>query len=300
MRNKSKVIKESGVDRAFVIFNYIILSIVLVLVLYPVIYVVSASFSSPQAVISGKVWLFPVEPTLMGYEAVFKNNQIMVGFKNSFIYMIGGTLLNLAMTMLCAYPLAKKDLVGRNVLTGIFIFTMYFSGGLIPSYMLIQKLGLLNTRWAMIIPVAMSVWNMVIARTYLQNTIPDTLYEAAEIDGCTPIGFFFRIALPLSAPILAVMTLYYGVAHWNTYFNAMIYLNDQELFPLQLILRNILILNNVDPTMMQDVEAMVQKQGLVDLLKYSVIVVASVPVLCIYPFVQKYFVKGVMIGALKG
>ncbi|MEG1149496.1 MAG: carbohydrate ABC transporter permease [Niameybacter sp.] len=300
MTNKSKAIKESGADKIFVVFNYIILSIVLVLVLYPVIYVVSASFSSPQAVISGKVWLFPVEPTLMGYEAVFKNNQIMVGFKNSFIYMIGGTILNLAMTMLCAYPLAKKDLVGRNALTGIFIFTMYFSGGLIPSYMLIQKLGLLNTRWAMIIPVAMSVWNMIIARTYLQNTIPDTLYEAAEIDGCTPIGFFFRIALPLSAPILAVMTLYYGVAHWNTYFNAMIYLNDQELFPLQLILRNILILNNVDPTMMQDVEAMVQKQGLVDLLKYSVIVVASVPVLCIYPFVQKYFVKGVMIGALKG
>lgn len=300
MTNKSRTIKESGVDKVFVVFNYILLSVVLVLVLYPVIYVVSASFSSPQAVISGKVWLFPVEPTLMGYEAVFKNNQIMVGFKNSFIYMVGGTLLNLAMTMLCAYPLAKKDLVGRNVLTGIFIFTMYFSGGLIPSYMLIQKLGLLNTRWAMIIPVAMSVWNMIIARTYLQNTIPDTLYEAAEIDGCTPIGFFFRIALPLSAPILAVMTLYYGVAHWNTYFNAMIYLNNQELFPLQLILRNILILNNVDPTMMQDVEAMVQKQGLVDLLKYSVIVVASVPVLCIYPFVQKYFVKGVMIGALKG
>ena len=300
MKGTNKVIKESKVDRAFIIANYILLALVLIIVLYPIIYVVSASFSSPQAVIGGKVWLFPVEPTLMGYEAVFKNNQILVGFKNSFIYMIGGTCLNLIMTMLCAYPLSRKELVGRNVITGIFVFTMYFSGGLVPTYMLIQKLGLLNTRWAMIIPAAMSVWNMIIARTYLQNTIPDTLYEAAEIDGCSPIGFFCKVVMPLSKPILAVMVLYYGVAHWNTYFNAMIYLNNQELFPLQLILRNILIMNNIDPTMMQDVEAMLQKQGLVDLLKYSVIVVASVPVLCIYPFVQKYFVKGVMIGALKG
>ena len=300
MKATSKVIKESKVDRAFIIANYILLAFVLMIVLYPIIYVVSASFSSPQAVIGGKVWLFPVEPTLMGYEAVFKNNQILVGFKNSFIYMVGGTCLNLIMTMLCAYPLSRKELVGRNVITGIFVFTMYFSGGLVPTYMLIQKLGLLNTRWAMIIPAAMSVWNMIIARTYLQNTIPDTLYEAAEIDGCSPIGFFWKVVMPLSKPILAVMVLYYGVAHWNTYFSAMIYLNNQDLFPLQLILRNILIMNNIDPTMMQDVEAMLQKQGLVDLLKYSVIVVASVPVLCIYPFVQKYFVKGVMIGALKG
>ena len=300
MKTSNKLIKESKADKAFIIGNYIILAFVLVIVLYPIIYVVSASFSSPQAVIGGEVWLFPVEPTLMGYEAVFKNNQILVGFKNSFIYMICGTFINLIMTMLCAYPLSRKELVGRNVITGIFVFTMYFSGGLVPTYMLIQKLGLLNTRWAMIIPAAMSVWNMIIARTYLQNTIPDTLYEAAEIDGCSPIGFFCKVVMPLFKPILAVLVLYYGVAHWNTYFSAMIYLNNQDLFPLQLILRNILIMNNIDPTMMQDVEAMLQKQGLVDLLKYSVIVVASVPVLCIYPFVQKYFVKGVMIGALKG
>ena len=300
MKDKNKLIKESFADKIFIVLTYLVLSCVLVIVLYPLIYVVSASFSSPSAVIGGKVWLWPVEPTLMGYEAVFKNNQILSGFANSFIYMIGGTMINLAVTMLCAYPLAKKDLVGRNILTGIFVFTMYFSGGLVPSYMLIQKLGLLNTRWAMVLPVAMSVWNMIIARTYIQNTIPDTLNEAAEIDGCTPIKFFFKIVLPLSAPILAVLALYYGVSHWNTYFNAMIYLNDQKLFPLQLVLRNILIMNNIDPTMMQDAEALMKKQGLVDLLKYAVIVVASVPVLCIYPFVQKYFVKGVMIGALKG
>lgn len=300
MSKENKAIKESLPDKIFIIGIYILLSLVLVAVLYPIIYVVSASFSSPSAVISGKVWLFPVEPTLMGYQAVFKNNQIITGFINSFIYMIAGTIINLIMTMLCAYPLARKDLVGRNLLTGIFVFTMYFSGGLIPSYMLVQKLGLLNTRWAMILPVALSVWNMIIARTYIQSTIPDSLYEAAEIDGCSPFGFFMKVVLPLSAPILAVLALYYGVGHWNTYFNAMIYLSDQSLFPLQLVLRSILIMNQVDPTMMQDVEAMMQKQGLVDLLKYSVIVVASVPVLCIYPFVQKYFVKGVMIGALKG
>lgn len=300
MSKENKAIKESLPDKIFIIGIYILLSLVLVAVLYPIIYVVSASFSSPSAVIGGKVWLLPVEPTLMGYQAVFKNNQIISGFVNSFIYMIVGTIINLIMTMLCAYPLAKKDLVGRNIITGIFVFTMYFSGGLIPSYMLVQKLGLLNTRWAMILPVALSVWNMIIARTYIQSTIPDSLYEAAEIDGCSPFGFFMKVVLPLSAPILAVLALYYGVGHWNTYFNAMIYLSDQDLFPLQLVLRSILIMNQVDPTMMQDVEAMMQKQGLVDLLKYSVIVVASVPVLCIYPFVQKYFVKGVMIGALKG
>ncbi|NMA83233.1 MAG: carbohydrate ABC transporter permease [Epulopiscium sp.] len=299
-KSKNNRMKESFTDQVFLIFIYIMLSLVLVIILYPLIYVVSASFSNPQAVISGKVWLLPVEPTLRGYQAVFKNHQLLSGFTNSFIYMIFGTLLNLVMTMLCAYPLAKKDLVGRNIITGLFVLTMYFSGGLVPSYMLIQKLGLLNTRGAMIIPTALSVWNVIIARTYLQNNIPDSLFEAAEMDGCTPIIFFIRIVLPLSAPILAVLTLYYGVGHWNTYFNAMIYLKDQKLFPLQLILRNILIMNQVDPTMVQDATVMQQKQGLIDLLKYAVIVVASVPVLAIYPFVQKHFVKGIMIGALKG
>lgn len=297
---KKSSIKNSNSDRVFIAFVYIFLTFALIIVLYPLIYVVSASFSSPKAVIGGEVWLFPVKPTLMGYKAVFKNQQLIDGFINSFFYMIVGTTINIIMTMLCAYPLSRKEFYGRTIITGLFVFTMYFSGGLVPTYMLVKNLKLLDTRWALIIPTAMSVWNMVIARTYMQNTIPDALFEAASIDGCSEIGFFFKVVIPLSAPIIAVLALYYGVAHWNSYFNAMIYLKSQKLMPLQIILRNILILGNVDPTMIQDVEALARKQGLADLLKYSVIVVASVPVLCIYPFVQKYFVKGVMIGALKG
>jgi putative aldouronate transport system permease protein len=297
---KKRTIKSSFSDKMFIFFVYLLLTLALLIVLLPLIYVVSASFSSPKAVIGGEVWLFPVEPTLMGYEAVFKNQQLIQGFANSFFYMIVGTTVNLIMTMLCAYPLSRKEFYGRTIITGLFVFTMYFNGGLVPTYMMVKNLNLLNTRWAMIIPTAMSVWNMIIARTYLQNTVPDALFEAASIDGCTEIGFLFRMVIPLSAPIIAVLALYYGVGHWNSYFNALIYLKSQKLMPLQIILRNILILGNVDPVMIQDVEALARKQGLADLLKYAVIVVASVPVLCIYPFVQKYFVKGVMIGALKG
>lgn len=297
---KKRTIKSSLSDKMFIFFVYLLLTLALLIVLLPLIYVVSASFSSPKAVIGGEVWLLPVEPTLMGYEAVFKNQQLIQGFANSFFYMIVGTAINLIMTMLCAYPLSRKEFYGRTVITGLFVFTMYFNGGLVPTYMVVKNLNLLDTRWAMIIPTAMSVWNMIIARTYLQNTIPDALFEAASIDGCTEIGFLFKMVIPLSAPIIAVLALYYGVGHWNSYFNALIYLKSQKLMPLQIILRNILILGNVDPVMIQDVEALARKQGLADLLKYAVIVVASVPVLCIYPFVQKYFVKGVMIGALKG
>lgn len=300
VKERPKHIKESLGDRIFMVIVYIFLSLALVIVLYPLIYVVSASFSSSAAIRSGEVWLYPVDITLQGYKAVFDNYQIMTGFLNSFIYTIAGTAVNLAMTMLCAYPLSRKEFYGRGLITGIFVFTMYFGGGLVPSYMLINNLGMLNTRWAMIIPTAMSVWNVIIARTYLSSTIPDALFEAAELDGCTEFQFFLKVVIPLSAPIIAVLALYYGVGNWNSYFNAMIYLKDSSLFPLQVVLRNILILGDIDMTKVQDVDALVQKQGLADLLKYAVIVVASVPVMCIYPFVQKYFVKGVMIGSIKG
>lgn len=299
-KRRPKHIRESLGDRIFMVIVYIILTFCLVVVLYPLIYVVSASFSSSAAIRSGEVWLYPVDITLQGYEAVFSNHQIMTGFLNSFIYTFAGTAVNLVMTMLCAYPLSRKEFYGRGLITGIFVFTMYFGGGLVPTYMLINNLGLLDTRWVMIIPTAMSVWNVIIARTYLSSTIPDALFEAAELDGCSEFQFFIRIVIPLSAPIIAVLALYYGVGNWNAYFNAMIYLSDSELFPLQVVLRSILILGDVDMTKVQNVDALVQKQGLADLLKYAVIVVASVPVMCIYPFVQKYFVKGVMIGSIKG
>lgn len=279
---------------------YVFLSAVLVIMLYPLIYVVSASFSSPDAVANGKVFLFPVDITTIGYEAVFQNQKIVTGFLNSVFYLVAGTALNLMMTMLAAYPLSRKEFYGKKLVTGIFVFTMYFSGGLVPSYLLMKNLGLLDTRAVLIIPVAMSVWNVIIARTYLQSTIPDELFEAASLDGCSEIGFFLRIVLPLSKPIMAVLVLYYGVGHWNSYFNAMIYLKSPDLQPLQIVLREILLLGNVDMTMITDAAALEKMQGLSNLLKYAVIVVASLPMMCIYPFVQKHFVKGVMVGSLKG
>ena len=287
-------------DKIFIILIYILLTAIMLVVFLPLVYMVSASFSDPQAVISNEVWFLPVRPTLRGYEAVFKNRNILTGFANSFFYMIVGTLVNIVMTVMCAYPLSRKEFTARNKVAMIFVFTMYFSGGLIPTYMLVNSLGLVNTRLAMIIPSAMSTYNMIICRTYFVNSIPDELYEAGQLDGCTPFKYLIKVVVPLSKPILAVLVLYYGVAKWNSYFDAMIYLKNQTLVPLQIVLRDILILNQVDYTMISDASAIAAQRGLTDLLKYSTIVVASLPVLCIYPFVQKYFVKGVMIGAVKG
>ncbi len=297
---KKKFSKAPIGDKIFIIVIYILLTLAMLIVLLPLIYIVSASFSDSQAVIANEVWLWPVRPTLRGYEAVFKNKNIMTGFSNSFFYMIVGTAVNILMTILCAFPLSRKEFTARNKVAMIFIFTMYFSGGLIPSYMLVNRLGLVNTRWALIIPSAMSTYFMIICRTYFINSIPDELYEAGQIDGCTPFKYLLRVVIPLSKPIIAVLTLYYGVGKWNSYFDAMIYLKDQALVPLQIVLRDILILNKIDYTMISDASALAAQRGLTDLLKYSTIVVASVPVLCIYPFVQKHFVKGVMIGAVKG
>ena len=301
-KRKNTIIKDTFSDKIFLSVLYIVLTLCFAVVAYPLIYVLSASFSSPNAVITGKVLLLPVQPTLMGYEAVFKNRQIITGFTNSLMYMVVGTAVNLAMTICAAFPLSRKEFYGRGVFTAVFVFTMYFSGGLIPTYLLIRSLQLLDTFWVMIIPTALSVWNVVICRTFLQTNIPDALFEAAMIDGCAEFRFMLRIVIPLSAPVLAVLALFYGVGHWNAFFNAMIYLRSANRFPLQMVLRSILIQNQFDLNMMsgENFEALLRRQGLIDLLKYSVIVVASVPVLCIYPLVQRYFVSGVMIGALKG
>jgi multiple sugar transport system permease protein/putative aldouronate transport system permease protein len=214
--------------------------------------------------------------------------------------MVIGTLVNIVMTILCAYPLSRKEFTARNKLAAVFVFTMYFSGGLVPSYILVNKLGLINTPLAMIIPTAMSTYNMIICRTFMQNSIPDELYEAGQIDGCTPWIYLKKIVVPLCKPIIAVLILYYGVAKWNNYFDAMLYIKKDALQPLTIVMREILIQNKIDYTMISDVKTASELQGLTQLLKYSTIVVASVPVLIIYPFVQKYFVKGVMIGAVKG
>lgn len=292
--------KASPSDKLFVIFNYLLLVVVCLVVLLPLIHVVSASFSDPNAVLNGKVQLLPVSPNLRGYSAVFKNPRILNGFGNSFFYVIAGTTINIIVTLACAYPLSRKEFTGRNAISALIVFTMYFSGGIIPTYLLLRNLGMINTIWAILLPTALSPWNMVLCRTYIVNTIPDELYEAASMDGTTPFGCLIRVVIPLSKPILAVLVLYYGVGHWNAYFNAMMYLNKQDLWPLTLYLREILINSNIDPTMLSDVSAAEAAQGLSDLLKYSVIVIASLPMMILYPFVQKFFVKGVMIGSVKG
>ena len=297
---KSKFRQMSTGDRVFTIVNYSLLMLVLIIELYPLVYVVAASFSDPQAVVSGKVFLFPVNPTLKGYAAVFKNKKILTGFSNSIFYLIVGTVLNLVMTMLCAYPLSRKEFRARGFLSMFFVFTMYFSGGMVPAYILVNKLGMINTRWSMIIPMAMSTYNMIICRTYIVNSIPDELYEASQMDGCTPFRYMLSVVVPLSKPILAVLTLYYGVVRWNDYFNAMLYLYKDNLQPLTIVMKEILIMSQVDMTQVTDDSAVSKLQGMSELLKYSTIVVASLPVMLLYPLIQKHLVKGVMIGAVKG
>lgn len=300
MNNNIKFRHMSTGDKVFEIVNFTLLTLIMVIILYPVLYIVAASFSDPQAVISGQVFILPVRPTLRGYEAVFRNRKILSGFMNSFFYLIVGTLLNLVMTMLCAYPLSRKEFRARGAIALFFVFTMYFSGGLVPNYILVSKLGLINSRWSQIIPTAMSTYNMIICRTYITNSIPDELYEAGQLDGCTPWSYFIRVVTPLCKPILAVLTLYYGVAKWNDYFNAMLYLRNDAMQPLTIIMREILIQNKVDMTQIGDASNLAKLQGMSELLKYSTIVVASLPVMLLYPLVQKHLVKGVMIGAVKG
>jgi multiple sugar transport system permease protein/putative aldouronate transport system permease protein len=292
--------KDTGADRTFVITNYVVLFVFLLVVAYPLVYVVSASFSSPSAVVSGQVWLWPVDFTLEGYEAVFRDDRIWIGFRNSLFYAVAGTTVNVVMTIMAAYPLSRKDFGGRNIIMFLFVFTMLFSGGLIPTYLVVKQTGMLNTPWAMIIPGAILVYNMIITRTFFQQTIPDELLEAAQIDGVSDFRFVRDVVLPLSGPIIAVNALFYAVAHWNSFFNALIYLTNPNLFPLQIILRDILVQDNIDPATMQDVQEALARQELARVLKYSLIVVATVPLLVVYPFVQKHFVRGVLIGSLKG
>lgn len=295
-----KSIRDSKSDRIFTICNYIFLSFLVLVVLYPLVFIVSASFSSTDAVSTGKVWLWPVDFSLDGYKAVFENNMIWKGYLNSLFYMVAGTLINVTLTILAAYPLSRSNFRGRNFFMFLFVFTMMFNGGLIPTYLLVRDLGMLDTRWALLIPNALAVFNVIITVTFFKSSIPKELVESAQLDGCNDFKFLWKIVLPLSAPIIAVISLFYAVGHWNQYFSALIYLRDMDLFPLQLVLRSILTQNEIDPSMMGDVANLESKIGLQDLLKYSLIVVASIPVLVIYPFVQKHFVKGVMIGSVKG
>ena len=286
-------------DKIFYIITGFLLTAFFIIVLYPCIYVVSASFSSGSAVEAGRVILWPVDFSLEGYKAVFHTPSVWIGFRNSLFYTIAGTLINILVTMIAAYGLARPDLPGRNGIMLFFTFTMFFSGGMITGYMLVRSLHILNTIWAMLIPGALGVYNLIIARTFIESNIPTELLEAAQMDGCSDIRFFASIVLPLSKAVIAVLVLFYGVSHWNSYFNEMMYLSTNTKFPLQLVLREILV-NMGTAGMTLDVTKQLEMQETKYLLQYSSIIVGSVPVMLLYPFVQKYFVKGIMVGAIKG
>ncbi|MFY0761479.1 carbohydrate ABC transporter permease [Metabacillus dongyingensis] len=295
------MIKDTAADRFFKLLCYFYLSLALIIVVYPLIYIISASVSDPKFVNSGEMWLFPINLTFEGYERVFQNEQIWLGYKNTIIYTAVGTAVNLMVTIPAAYALARKDFVGRGFIMGMMLVTMFVSGGLIPTYIIVKSLGLMDSMWALILPGAASVWNIIVCRTFFQTSIPNELEEAAKIDGCSNFNLFLKIILPLSAPIIAVMALFYGVGHWNSYFGALIYLRDQDLYPLQLVLRQILVLQEMSADMSgATAEALQRKAEIADIVKYAVIIVATLPIIIIYPFMQRFFVKGVMIGSVKG
>ncbi|WP_241681366.1 carbohydrate ABC transporter permease [Pseudactinotalea terrae] len=296
--NRPVRIKERGVDRVFMVGVYILLTTFLLAVLLPIVYIVASSFSDPRAVSAGRVTLWPVGFTLDGYIAVLSDPQILTGFGNSFFYTAVGTTVSLILTVALAYPISRRDFWGRSFIAGAVVFTMLFAGGLIPTYLVVQELGLLDTRWSLIFPQAIGVWQVILAMAFFRVSIPDELYEAAQLDGSSDLRFLWSVVLPLSKPLLAVIALMYAITQWNSYFDALLYIRDPDLAPLQIVLRNILILNQSVTGM--DAAEMLRRQELADLLRYSLIVVATVPVMLIYPFVARYFTKGVMIGAVKG
>lgn len=293
---RSTAIREPRGDRIFLAILYAISFAILLIELYPLIYVLSASFSSSDAISLGRVYFLPVEPNLEGYRMLLENENILLGFKNSVIYLVVGTTINMLLTILLAYPLSRREMAGRNIITFMVVLTMYVQGGLIPTFLLVNDLHMVDTLWGLIMPGAISTTNMIIMRTYFQSSIPDTLHEAAVLDGCNYTRYLLRIVLPLSMPIIAVVGLYYAVGHWNMYFDALIYLRSTEKQNLQLVLRNILLANQVNSGDGSFSES--AKLGVT--IKYAVIVVSCIPMMIAYPFVQKFFVKGVMIGALKG
>ena len=297
--NKNKI-KDSADDKIMYFISGLMLVLIMVVVLYPMIYVVSCSISSGIAVSTGQVLLWPVKPTLNGYKLVFSYKSVWVGFKNSFIYLAMNTTFSMVLTILCAYPLSRKEYQGRKVLTVIYTISMLFGAGLIPTYIQFSKMHLTNTRWALLFLGALSTYNMIIVRTYFQHSVPNDLIEAAKIDGCSDFKILLSIVLPLSKSVISVVGLYYAVANWNGYFSAMVYTRDARLAPLQLVLKRILEIASVDLTEIQDPKMIAAALDAAEQLKYAMIVVTSVPVIAMYPLVQKYFRKGVMLGSLKG
>lgn len=299
MKTKKKKVKLSAGDRVFVAINVIVMLVVCIAIVYPLYYVVLASFTDPVIVNSGKLLLFPRSLYMEGYKKTLSYAPIWSGYWNTIKYTVVGTVISLICTIPAGYALSRKDLAGNRVLMFLFTFTMFFSGGIIPLYLTISQLHIYNTIWAMVLPVAVSAYNLIVCRSFFESGIPMELLEAAKLDGCSDFGFFFKIALPLSKTIVAVITLFYATAMWNQFFNALMFLGDENKMPLQVILRNLVLMNQAGNIGASAAE-LVAKQKLAEQLKYCIVVVSAFPLLAAYPFLQKYFAKGVIIGAVKG
>lgn len=285
-------------DRVLEIGMYVFAVLMLIVLIYPLYFIIIASFSEPAAVANGQVWLFPKHFTLAGYQELLKHSNIWVGYRNTIVYTVVGTAISLVVNISAAYALSRKDLVGGKYISLLFIFTMFFNGGLIPTFMTIRDFHLYDTFLVMVLPFSVAVFNIIVARTFFQNSIPEDLWEAAQLDGCGNLRYFVQIVIPLSKAVISVVALWTAVGHWNSYFNALIYLKDSSLYPLQLILRNILVTNQMQSALGTG-EAAAIALRLANIMRYAVIIVATVPIMCVYPFVQKYFNQGVMIGAVK-
>jgi multiple sugar transport system permease protein/putative aldouronate transport system permease protein len=304
MEQKKNKIRLSRSDRIYLGIVYTFLGLFVLIVLYPLLYVVSASFSSPQALVAGRVYVWPVDPGFQGYKAVFDNKNVWRGYGNTIVYTAVGTSISVFLTMLGGFVLSRKEFPLRLPVTIFFAITMFFGGGMIPIYLLISRLRMINTMWAIVLPGAFSVWLGIVARTFIQSTIPEELYEATSLDGGNYFDYLFRIVWPLSLPVVAVLALSFATGHWNSYFGALIYLHDESKYPLQIVLRSILLANTINNYNLTgqsvDVSNLANRIYLSELLKYSLIVVSSVPLLIVYPFIQKFFIKGVMVGSIKG
>jgi putative aldouronate transport system permease protein len=292
-------IRHTGSDIVFDVVVYGLSAVILLIILYPIYFIIIASFSDPYAVSGGRVWFFPIGFTVDGYRELLKHSDVWVGYWNTILYTAVGTAIGLAVNIPAAFALSHKNLAGKHFFMFLFVFTMFFSGGLIPTFLTVKDFHLYNTFWVMVLPFSVSVYNIIVARTFFSSSIPPDLWDAAQIDGCGNLRYFFQIVLPLSKAILAVIGLWIAVGQWNSYFNALIYIKDSNLYPLQLILRDILITNNVQSALGTGEAAQIALR-LSNLMRYSIVIVSTLPIMCVYPFIQKYFNQGVMIGAVKG
>ena len=299
-KDKRNIIREARPDAIFNTVIFILMILIIIVISYPLYFVIIASISSPNAVNSGQVLLWPKDLTVAGYKKILEYEPLWTGYANSLLYTIAGTIINLLFTIPAGYALSRKKLRGRKFLMLLFAITMFFGGGMIPTYLVIRNLGLLDTIWVMLLPGACSVYNIIVTKTFMENSIPEELLDASRIDGCNDFQTFASVVLPLSMPIIAVMTLFYAIGHWNSYFDALLYLNDPGKFPLQMVLRELLLQNQVSSGMTSgSMSSIAERAQLAEQMKYGIIIVATLPMMVMFPFVIKHFKKGVMVGSIK-